>query len=57
MENLKKDNFDVVYAIITKKKEIIDLPLFTKIALLKAWKNLNRLQINSRVIFIEDESK
>ena len=57
MENLKKDNFEVVYAIITKKKEIIDLPLFTKIALLKAWKNLNRLQINSRVIFIEDESK
>ena len=56
IEHLKNDEFEVVYAIITKKGTVTDLPLFTKIALVKAWKNLNRLQIKSRVIFIEDIS-
>lgn len=56
IEHLKKDNFEVIYAIITKKKKITDLPLFTKIALVKAWRNLNKLQIKSKVFFIEDKS-
>lgn len=56
IKHLEKDNFEVVFAIITKKKKITDLPLFTKITLVKAWKNLNRLQINSKVIFIADKS-
>ncbi len=55
-KHLQHDEFEVVYAIITKRKNITDLPLFTKIALVKAWKNLNRLQIKSQVVFIEDKS-
>ena len=58
-ESVNNDEFEVVFGIITKKnseQKSLNLPLFSRISLMRSMKDLNRMSIKASYCFIGDDT-